>query len=52
MKEGRKPEYQEETADDELQIMPHATVRKFNLQPRLNRTLERNVVVCWLLNVK
>ena len=35
MKEGRKPEYPEKTADDELQKIPHTTARKFKLQVRL-----------------
>ena len=30
MKEGRKPEYQEKTSDDELQKMPNTKARKFN----------------------
>ena len=29
MKEGRKPEYPEKTPGDELQKIPHTTVRKF-----------------------
>ena len=29
MEEGRKQEYLEKTPDDELQKMPHTTVRRF-----------------------
>ena len=35
MKEGRKPEYPEKTAGDELQKMPHTTARRFKPQARL-----------------
>ena len=35
MKEGRKPEYPEETPGDELQKMPHTKARKFKPQARL-----------------
>ena len=33
--EGRKPEYPQKTHSDELQKMPHATVRRFKPQARL-----------------
>ena len=39
MKEGKKPEYQEKTPDDELQKMPHTKARKFKPQPRLELAL-------------
>ena len=39
-KEGRKPEYQEKTPDDELQKMPHTTARIFKPQPRLESVLQ------------
>ena len=35
MKKGRKPEYPEKTSDDELQKMPHTTVRRFKPQAGL-----------------
>ena len=35
MKEGRKPEYPEKTAGDELQKMPHTTARRFKSLARL-----------------
>ena len=35
MKEGRKTEYPEKTHGDELQKMPHTTVRRFKPQARL-----------------
>ena len=35
MKEGRKPEYPEETPGDELQKMPHTTARRFKPPARL-----------------
>ena len=35
MKEGRKPEYQVKTPDDELQKMPHTTAPRFKPQARL-----------------
>ena len=35
MKEGRTPEYQEQTPDDELQKMLQTKMRKFKPQPRL-----------------
>ena len=38
--EGRKPEYPEKTHDDELPIMPHTKVRKFQAQPRLEPALQ------------
>ena len=38
MKEGRKPEYPEKTPGDELQKMPHTTVRRFKPQARLEPT--------------
>ena len=34
-KEGRKPEYPEETPGNELQKMPHTTARRFKPQARL-----------------
>ena len=34
MKERRKPEYREKTPGDELQNMPHTTVRRFKPQLR------------------
>ena len=39
MKEGRKPEYQEKTPDDELQKMPHTKARKCMPQARLEPAL-------------
>ena len=40
MKEGRKPEYPEKIADDELQKMPHTKkARQFKPQPRLEPAL-------------
>ena len=35
MKEGRKPEYPEDSPGDELQKMPHTTARRFKPQARL-----------------
>ena len=35
MEEGRKPEYPENTVDDELQKRPHTKVRRFTPQARL-----------------
>ena len=35
MKEGRKPEYQEETPGDELQKMTHTKARRFKPPARL-----------------
>ena len=35
MKEGRKPEYPENIPGDELQKMPHTTVRRVKPQARL-----------------
>ena len=35
MKEGRKPEYPEETPGDELQKKPHTKARRFKPQARL-----------------
>ena len=35
MKEGRKPEYPEETPGDELQKIPHTIARRFKPQARL-----------------
>ena len=35
MEEGRKPEYQEKTPEDELEKMPHTTARRFKPQARL-----------------
>ena len=35
MKEGRKPEYPEKTPGDELQKLPHTTVRRVKPQARL-----------------
>ena len=40
MKEGRKPECPEKTPDNELEKMPHTTVRKFKPQPRLKPALQ------------
>ena len=37
---GRRPEYPEKIADDELQKMPHTKARKFMPQPRLEPALE------------
>ena len=34
MKERRKPEYPDKTPCDELQKMPHTTVRRFKPQAR------------------
>ena len=39
MKEGRKPEYPEKTADDELQKMPHTIAKKFKPQAKLKPAL-------------
>ena len=39
MKEGREPEYQEKTPDDELQKMPHTKAQKFKSKVRLELTL-------------
>ena len=39
MKEGRKPDYPEETPDDKLQKMPPTKARKFKPQPRLEPAL-------------
>ena len=39
MKEGRKPQYPEETCDDELQKMPHTKARKVKPQSRLEPAL-------------
>ena len=36
---GRKPEYPEETRDDELQKMPHTKAREFKPQQRLKPSL-------------
>ena len=34
MKEGKRPEYKEKTADDELQKKPFTEAGKFKPQPR------------------
>ena len=38
MKEGRKPEYPEETPGDDLQKMPHTAARRFKPKARLEPT--------------
>ena len=39
MKEGRKPEHQKKTPDDELQKIPNTKAQKFKPQPRLEPAL-------------
>ena len=41
MKEGRKPEYPENTPDDELLKMPLTKARRFKPQPRLEPALQQ-----------